>query len=329
MDAPQLGPAAMAVSARRLAVVPKPAEGEFLGSWVDRVATRYGTSTGNAARWLGIECRVGVGGSTLRPRFYGVALTAASRAGLTASTGLPVTVFDGMCLSRFAETALDFTDLDLSDDRSAVPMLRREWALFTASRACPLCLADSGGWPVWWRLGVAAACVRHRVLLVDTCPRCGLPLRRGHTNRGSGVSRRQGADPLRCGNSGPTATARNTTEPCPQRIDEIAAVSATAELVAAQHAVLVLADGSHAPMVGVHASAREWFRGLRFVVALHRMFASPTLVADRPGMPPQAAEAFAVAARRRTGPQCPFPIYRCCVTRRLVMRIMAQRTIAS
>lgn len=174
---------------RRLAVVPIPCPGEFLGSWVDRVAASYATSARNAARWLGVDCRLGPGGSTLRPRFYGVALTEACGLGLMASTGLARSVFEAMCLSRFAGTALDLSEVDTSDERSLAGPTQREWALFTASRACPSCLGESGGvWQLWWRLGVAAACPRHRVLLVDTCPRCGLALRRGKPGRRTGAS---------------------------------------------------------------------------------------------------------------------------------------------
>lgn len=101
-------------------------------------------------------------------------------------------------------------------------MMGREWALFRASPACPRCLADSGGvWPVWWRLGVAAACPRHLVLLVDRCPGCGLRLRRGSRSRGAGVLRGVVADPLVCGNGGPTVRQADDAGHCVQRLDQL------------------------------------------------------------------------------------------------------------
>ncbi|MFI6740549.1 TniQ family protein [Nonomuraea sp. NPDC050451] len=54
-----------------------------------------------------------------------------------------------------------------------------EWAQLFGSRACPKCLAASNGaWPLWWKLGWAAVCPAHRMLLVDHCPRCRVHLRR-------------------------------------------------------------------------------------------------------------------------------------------------------
>lgn len=56
---------------RRLAAVAVPEDGEAFGSWVDRVAAGYGKSAGNAARWLGLDCRVGVGGSVAAKVLWG------------------------------------------------------------------------------------------------------------------------------------------------------------------------------------------------------------------------------------------------------------------
>lgn len=285
---------------RRLAAVPAPCPGEFLGSWVDRVAASLGASAGNTARWLGFACRLGPGGSTLRPRFYGVALTEASRIGLAASTGLAPSVFEGMCLSRFADTALDLSGLDLADERSLVTLAQREWMLLSSTRACPLCLAESGGvWRLWWRLGFAAACPRHGVLLVDTCPGCGFALRRGHPHRGATLLRRGRADPLRCGNSGPDVAHPGPAGGCPRRINDIETVPVSAELLAVQAAVLDVAFGGSCSLMGAPVSAREWIGGLRFVAAVHRMFAPVEYVAGSGGMPAIAAEAFADATRRR------------------------------
>lgn len=290
--------------ARRLSSVVLPAEGESLSSWVDRAAADYGTSTGNTARWLGFDCRIGPGGSTLRPRFYGIALTPGSTVGLTTATGMPPAVFESMCLSRFADTALDFTGLDVQDERTLRPVAIREWALFASTRACPRCLAESGGiWQLWWRLGIAAACPRHQVLLVDNCPKCGLPLRRGHINRGRDVSRRRKANPLLCGNSGPGVAESDESGSCSCLIDTVDTPAASSELVAVQRTALAVAFGASSSMVGASVTAREWCRGLRFVAALHRMFAPLDFVRECEGMPPRAVQAFTETARRRSTQQ--------------------------
>src|SRR5688500_17542982 len=77
----------------------------------------------------------------------------------------------------------------------------------------------------------------------------------------------------------------------------------SAELVAAQRTVLDVADGRAASLVGAPVNAHEWFLGLRFVAALHRMFAPPEYIAACPGMPEVAAGVCAGATRRRRGLQ--------------------------
>ncbi|MER5897677.1 TniQ family protein [Streptomyces sp. NPDC001876] len=49
------------------------------------------------------------------------------------------------------------------------------WRFYgTTSRYCPACLADNGGrWQLHWRLGWTFACTRHRLMLLERCPRCG------------------------------------------------------------------------------------------------------------------------------------------------------------
>lgn len=48
------------------------------------------------------------------------------------------------------------------------------WGRVYGSRFCPDCLAASGGaWKLRWRLVWTFACLQHRCLLVDRCPRCG------------------------------------------------------------------------------------------------------------------------------------------------------------
>lgn len=73
------------------------------------------------------------------------------------------------------------------------------------SRFCPTCLDTNGGrWLLVWRSRWTIACLRHRLLLLDDCPRCRLPLRtrvRGGNNPpGTGRCERRSADTrVRCG----------------------------------------------------------------------------------------------------------------------------------
>ena len=65
--------------------------------------------------------------------------------------------------------------MDLSADQRAVER-RRLWARGTGSRACPACLAQTGHWPLAWRLTWKIACPFHQLLLIDRCPACHTPL---------------------------------------------------------------------------------------------------------------------------------------------------------
>ena len=279
---------------RRLPVVVVPDPGESLGSWVDRVAARAEVPPGQAAVALGLEIRGR--GSGVLPVLYGITLTAASRAGLAASTGLDPVRCEAMTLSVFDGAALDFTGLDPSDERSVQRLARREWALLRASRACPTCLAETGGvWPLWWRLGVAAVCPRHRVLLVDFCPACRIRLRKGQANRSTRLWGRRCVDPLRCDNS-PEAGRW-----CPYWLTDLATVAVSPALVRAQHGVLAVAEGTDVRVGGQPVTARMWFAFLRFVTGLVRLAAMVEFVSSCPQVPAEAVDAFVADCAERAG----------------------------
>ncbi len=210
-----------------------------------------------------------------------------------AATGLAAECFEAMCLSWFTGTVLDLSGLDLTEESTAASVLSREWVLARASRACPCCLSENGGvWPLWWQLGVAAACPRHAVLLVDRCPRCGQRLQRGAPGQSGSLLRNGVAGPLVCGKAGAPGSRRGRHEPCGQRMDSLATTAASAELVAVQREVLDIVFGAPSVVLGVPVSGREWIAGLRFAAALHRLFATEDYVRSFPGMVPEAAEEF-------------------------------------
>lgn len=91
------------VSPRRLAAVVLPVRGEAFGSWVERFAADQQIPAGQAALALGLPMRDQRG--DVRPLFYGIALTPAAQARLTAATGLPPGRLAGMQLARFSTPA--------------------------------------------------------------------------------------------------------------------------------------------------------------------------------------------------------------------------------
>jgi hypothetical protein len=92
-------------------------------------------------------------------------------------------IFDAMHLSAYDGTVLDLSGL-ASDKASVQRVRQREWALFNASRACPDCLAESGGiWKLWWRLAGAAVCPAHRRVLMKRRFEVGEGVRKSWSSR--------------------------------------------------------------------------------------------------------------------------------------------------
>lgn len=266
--APPLSPASVTrirtVPPRRLAHVLRPAPGESFASWIDRYAADNALTPGEAAGVLGLECREADG--SLRPVYFGTLLTARSLAALTARTGLDAQQVEAMQLARYHGTALDLSALDPAAESTLAPVARTQWALFTSSRACPHCLAESPVWPLWWRLGVAAVCPRHLVLLVDACPLCRTPLRRGARRHFRGLPRRSLPESGVCGARYGGGQGR-----CPQPMAQLPTVGLPVALAALQRTALGVADGEPASVAGRTVEGAEWFAALRYLTAAFRL----------------------------------------------------------
>jgi hypothetical protein len=272
-----------------LVVAPEP--GESLASWIDRLGEDLRCPPGLVADDLGLRV---VPGAVQRPLslLFGVTATDEQKAAVAAATGVSAEVFDGMHLSAFDGTVLDLSDL--AEDKASVQRVWfREWALFTTSRACPACLAESGGvWMLWWRLAAAAVCPVHRLMLVSHCPGCGLELRRG-TERNQGVPPRELlVEPTRCAN-------RTGNRMCGYRLTESPRVPVGVEVGAAQLAYLDAANGRPRPVAGRRVDAAEWGWAFRILCGLVR-FVGQTI--EPPAVvPTAAAQALVDDARRRSG----------------------------
>ncbi len=230
-------------------VVPK--DDESLTSWMDRIAGHFNLTTGETLRGLGLLAE-----RSQRIPLFGVLLADEHYHRISALTGVAPNRVHLTLLARFGGSAIDLAGL--TTGVAAGQVASREWALFWGSRACPACLHDSGGaWSVWWKLGLAVACPIHRLVLIDTCPACGKPIRRGTLGRGpatlSTVPRR-----TICGE-------RTATGTCDFDL-------ATAECVVSDerltHAQLRVWDR-------VAARDRRWIVAVREAVALVRRLACP------------------------------------------------------
>lgn len=248
-------------SPRRLPYVATPVSGESWASWLDRGAARAEVPVGVHVLALGLQIRSNAVG--IRPTFSGVVLPPHGCQALVQSTGLSPQRLEAMQLSSYRKTVLSFEGLDVTDESTIRLFACREWCQITASRACPYCLRDRPVWKLWWRLGIAAACPEHGVLLLDVCPRCAIPLRQGFARHPRGLSRMRLTDPSLCGN----AVARGC---CQQPIADLETRKVSPALVRAQVEALKVAAGTHATIAGVVVMPHEWFAAVKFLAALMR-----------------------------------------------------------
>jgi len=272
---------------RRLALVVEPGEGESLVSWLDRLAADMRRPPGLVADDLGLtdpRSRRGV------PLLFGLRPADGAAAAVHAATGVSERIFDAMHLSAYDGTVLDLSGL-VSDKASVQRVRQREWALFNASRACPDCLAESGGiWKLWWRLAGAAVCPAHRRVLISDCPGCGLELRCGTVKHQSLPSRQDLVDPSRCAN-------RAGREMCRFPLAAAPFLPATDEVCAAQLSYLAAADGHPHPIAGQRVTSAGWTWAFTVLCGMIR-FAAMELELP-PAVPAAAVDAFVADARQR------------------------------
>ncbi|MFI6443466.1 TniQ family protein [Kitasatospora sp. NPDC050543] len=267
-----------------------PVSGESFPSWVDRVAVDLELTPGETARRMGLECRSS--DRAVRPVCYGVALTEVGARRIGAATGLDEIELRSMQLARYANGVLDFSRLDVADPASVTRLSNREWALFTGTRACPKCLGERPVWQLWWRLGLAAVCPVHQVLLVDTCPICGDRLGLTYSGHPGGLPTRSGVLGLRRCNNRRSAASGRRSIPCDQALAELPSVTVPAQLADVQELVLEAAHGGPAVVAGQAVTTADFFAALRYLAAAARAGAEPSDLAGCPALTPEAAEAF-------------------------------------
>lgn len=153
---------------RRLPFRIRPLPDEPFDSWLEAYAHAYQATIAEMVLSLGLqETR-----STPAPAAHGslnswaTSLTPTQLEHLEQATGLPSEDFARTTRSHFAGAATRFTSNGRISPTSA--------SSGVAGRFCPECLLDSGGrWRITWQFAFGFACVRHRRILVDTCPECG------------------------------------------------------------------------------------------------------------------------------------------------------------
>jgi hypothetical protein len=200
-------------------------------------------------RWSDMLSAVGLQQDLLRRDHASwlVKLTESELDAIAAVTGVHPAGLQSMTLSRF-DGALDVDETTRRVMRSSPA----GWRAASRSRFCPHCLALTGGrWQLAWRLGWFFACVDHRCLLVEACPRCGKPQRR-KVHPGGLVP-----EPGKCANAAEFTAGRGTAR-CGGDL-----TTAAAHALPRGHAALRAQETINALLAGEHADFGVYADGPR------------------------------------------------------------------
>jgi len=284
---------------RRLPIRVEPRPGEAFAGWIERLAAEIGAPIGVVLD----ACGLGVDGSAPGPRSpYGVALAPGHLANLAGALNLPPARIEATLLSAYDGTALDLAGLDPLVPATTAPVGARQWAIFKGSRLCPACLAEDGTWHLAWKLSTSAVCPRHRVLLEDSCPACGIGIRVGSVSVPNPAFPSRIPDPLVCSN--PAGGGKGHRSPCGASLVRIPTVGIAGwpRVVAAQETLDWAAAGHPVTLAGHVATASAYFSAVRSLVALVRALAQPDDLGD---LPPAALESFCAECGERDRTRSP------------------------
>jgi hypothetical protein len=202
--------------------------------------------------------------SVVLPANYGILMSSGDLEAVRSATGVAPDALRAMLLSAYDGTVLDLSSLGHGPAGGQVSV--REWGLFRGSRCCPDCVAASGGaWQLWWRLGGAAACPVHRVMLHGHCPRCQLPLRWGSYRLAIHVQYPRG------GLSACMNWHAGTRSVCGFPLVELPSRPVSAEVLEIQDLYLRAAAGRVMHLAGKEVDPADWFSEMRQMVAFARL----------------------------------------------------------
>jgi hypothetical protein len=255
------------------------------------MAVRMRTGPGWVIRELGVELLPERSGS--KPLNYGISMSRRDLDAVRAATGVAPETVSAMLLSAYDGTVLDLSLLGRVP--AAGTGLRGAWALFRGTRCCPECVMEDGAWRLWWRLGGAAACPEHRVLLHGRCPRCRMPLR---WSRSRLAVRPFPADGLSACLNRP-AGVRGV---CGFPLAELPARPVPAEILEVQDLYLRAAAGQALCLAGKEVTPAGWFAEMSQLAALAR-WAGPRELPGLDVLPGHSVQAWHDDHAARAGQQ--------------------------
>jgi TniQ len=256
----------LVVERRRLVVRLAAGEGETLVSYLDRLAADHKAALGSMLARTGL---ISEDNQKNMPG-YGVTLTSDEIVVFSFVTGLTEQQVENLLLRRYAPRIFSLPE-NLSDAGAVRKASVSEWAYFGGSHFCPECLKDSNGiWLAKWRLPWSFACVKHRVLLGDTCPDCGRRPRAGmRDGRLFPPFHAQVPTPMHCNNpltQGDVGRGKSA-RPCGCDLTKVQAVPASDNALATQQRLDLLLDADAAKSGDEHSLVID-FKELRSLCVL-------------------------------------------------------------
>ncbi len=177
---------------RALPLATAPAPGEALDSWLQAIAIRHNTSLNALYHHMGLDTV-----ADLRTLITATIVTEDYAQRIAAATGLIPMQVHAMTLSHYL-ASVSWAEEATADLTATTPRHHGGW------RFCPHCLGVSGGvWLLQWRLMWSFACLEHRCLLAEHCPRC------GRRQRAPQLLNAAPPRPVHCAHPSPTAAGRN------------------------------------------------------------------------------------------------------------------------
>ena len=255
-------------SVRTLPIRVPPSPGESLPSYADRLAASLDVPLATLLERIGLATR---DPGWHVPAGYGVMLDPGRVRGFACAARLGEGEVSGMLLSRFSGVCCDLSELDVRDLRSLQSATYPQWVYPVGSHVCPRCVVESGGvWKLNWKLAWSFACVRHRCLLVDTCPACRKRIAAG-TGQSLPVSPSRVPDPLICRNPRPERGPKNRwTAPCGHPVGAMRAdtLEAWPELTRTQAHLDEALDGCALSVAGEVVPSLGYFSDLKALCVL-------------------------------------------------------------
>jgi hypothetical protein len=259
------------VSGGRLPLHLPVVDGESFRSYADRSAADLGMSLSELLVATGVvdDPRV-----ITPPLAYGAVLPGDRLRRFSYATRLLEARIEQMLLSCYHGTVIDLSGVVPSHPSKLSRVAFRRWVYVVGSHACPDCLRElEGAWLVAWKLPWFFACVRHRRLLVDTCPRCRRRLGAGmQDGRSAPTFRSRVPVPGYCGNTLPKGLAGRgrAAASCGQPLAEISSdsVGSYPALLAAQALLNAAMDGAAMTVADAPVASLDYFADLRALCAL-------------------------------------------------------------